>query len=403
MSLNLSDYFSGIGAKRLSMVETSPRNSNQHEFNGINEFKSFFGSERKSFTGTFIYLNDDPDKIISENAKLTWYDARESHPTRTEYRLYYSTNSVINSSNINDLLIIGRTEEKELVVIVAPKGSTSERQMTWLFRLNEVGTRFVFKNYDRDDIVLEYSGRYVLSTLGFETDRSSDSFLNLILEKFGDKFPSTREFSSFARSTLNDVSPIEEPDLTIVKWLEREEVLFKTLEKHIVSKRLSEGFGSNGEDVDAFISYSLSVQNRRKSRAGHSFENHLAEIFSANEIRYSKGMKTERNNKPDFLFPGIDDYRNEYFNSSLLTMLGVKTSAKDRWRQILTEAERVPQKHLATLEPAISENQTLEMQENNLQLVIPSTIIETYSDSQKSQIINFEDFLKFLKANQLKI
>lgn len=36
--------------------------------------------------------------------------------------------------------------------------------------------------------------------------------------------------------------------------------------------RLKAGFGENGEDVDAFISFSLSVQNRRKSRVGHAFE-----------------------------------------------------------------------------------------------------------------------------------
>ena len=36
----------------------------------------------------------------------------------------------------------------------------------------------------------------------------------------------------------------------------------------------------------------------------------------------------------------------------------VKSTCKDRWRQVLSEADRIPNKHLFTLEAAISENQT---------------------------------------------
>ena len=42
-------------------------------------------------------------------------------------------------------------------------------------------------------------------------------------------------------------------------------------------------------------------------------------------------------------------------------MLAAKTSCKDRWRQVLAEADRIRTKHLLTLEPAISKIQTAEM------------------------------------------
>ena len=42
-------------------------------------------------------------------------------------------------------------------------------------------------------------------------------------------------------------------------------------------------------------------------------------------------------------------------------MLAVKSTCKDRWRQILAEADRLPVKHLLTLEPGISVAQTDEM------------------------------------------
>ncbi len=55
-------------------------------------------------------------------------------------------------------------------------------------------------------------------------------------------------------------------------------------------------------------------------------------------------------------------------------MLGVKSTCKDRWRQVLSEAARIPDKCLLTVEPGISENQTNEMQANRLQLVLPGEV-----------------------------
>lgn len=402
MEQSLSIYFSGIGAKRLSRVEINSNVSNQHEFNGINEFRSFLGNEKKSFNGKFIYLTDDSDSILIEEGTLTWYDARENTPNRTEYRLYYSSNSVITSSSVDDLLIIGRTGEDDLVVIVAEEGSTAERQMRWLFGLEEVNLRFVVKNFITQDQVLNFAGKQVIETLGFEIEEDDvPDLLEQIIDEFGGVFPKTAAFSEFARRSLSiEVSPIEEPDETLISWLEQEELLFKTLEKYIVSQKLTEGFGEEGVDVDEFVRYSLSVHNRRKSRAGHSFENHLAAIFDLNEINYSRGKKTERNNKPDFLFPSIEQYKNTEFNANLLTMLGVKTSAKDRWRQVLSEAERIDNKHLITLQPAISLNQTEEMRQQGLQLVIPSPIFNTYTDKQQGHLINLSDFMSLVRKRE---
>ncbi len=396
----LSTYFSGIGAKRLSNVEVNPNVSNQHEFNGINEFRVIFGDDKINFEGKFIYLDDDPDQIITEDSNLTWYDARANHATRTEYRLYYSTNSIISNSSVGDLVVIGRTGENKLAIIVASQGSTAEQQIKWLFGLEEVANKFIIRDIIADDQVLNFAGKYVISILGFEIEDTAPNYLEQLLENFGNTFPTTAIFSEFARSTVEDVSAVEEPDKTLIAWLEREELLFKTLEKHIVSQRLEQGFAG---DVDDFVRYSLSVHNRRKSRAGHSFENHLASIFQENKILFSKGKKTERNNKPDFLFPNIENYKNLNFNTSLLTMLGVKTSAKDRWRQVLSEAERISNKHLITLEPGISSNQTIEMKEQSLQLVIPYPLIETYTTAQQEEIISLSNFIHLVRDKQEKL
>jgi hypothetical protein len=142
MSAQLSKYFSGIGAKKLSQVEIDSAISHQHEFNGIKDFRNIFGDGRINFHGKFIYIADNEDDIREDNGLLTWYDSRENHPTRTEYRLYYSSNEVLSKALAGDFVLIGRTNPDELVIIVTPQGSTSEQQLKWLFGLEEVDTRF---------------------------------------------------------------------------------------------------------------------------------------------------------------------------------------------------------------------------------------------------------------------
>jgi hypothetical protein len=403
MSNSLSKYFSGIGAKRLTYVEVEPDVSNQHEFNGITEFRNILGSEKINFQGHFIYLADDEEKIKEDSGFLTWYDAREYHPIRTEYRLYYTSNAVIEEAVAGDLAIIGRTGENQIAVVIAPQGTTSEQQLLWLFGLEEVGTKFIVRDLTKEDIQLNFAGRYIITSLGLEIPETASDFLDELIKRFGSGFPTTAEFSAYARSTLKDVSPIDEPDKTILAWIEREELLFKTLEKHLVAHKLQQGFGESGKDVDEFISFSLSVQNRRKSRAGYAFENHLVHLLDLHKIMYSKGAKTERNNKPDFLFPGISFYHDPEFSAELLTMLGLKTSAKERWRQVLAEAERINFKHLITLEPSISKSQTDEMIAQSLQLVLPQSLFETYTQEQRKNLINLSDFIGIVREKQKQI
>lgn len=171
-----------------------------------------------------------------------------------------------------------------------------------------------------------------------------------------------------------------------MSWMEKEEALFRILERHLVSERLRQGFG---EDVDAFIHFSLSVHNRRKSRVGHALENHLEQVFREHALTCSRGKMTENRAKPDFVFPAVR-----------LTMLGVKSTCKDRWRQVLSEVRRVEDKHLFTLEPGISENQTTEMAENRLTLVLPGSLHETYKPAQRGCLMNLSDFISITRSRQ---
>lgn len=221
-----------------------------------------------------------------------------------------------------------------------------------------------------------------------------------LVEQFGLAFPSTRVFQISLATALGKLDPRDDPDGVLMVWIEREEQLFRRLERRIVSERLSEGFHADGKvDVDGFLGFSLRVQNRRKSRAGAALENHVEVVFQAFALQVERGARTENNNRPDFLFPGAAAYHDPGVPTERL-MLGSKTTCKDRWRQVLSEAARIEHKHLLTLEPGISKSQTTEMRDKRLQLVLPASIHASYRASQRPDLSSLRDFIDLASERQ---
>lgn len=402
----LKEYFKGIIAKKLSAVEAMPGVSNQHEFNATAKMKEVFGVDDRKFDTDFLYMNDDSDDEHRVTAKgmLTWYDARRNHPTRTEYRLYYRTTAVSDMASAGDSLFICVKNDDTVLCIIAQKDATITSQLYWLFDIeNKVEGRFVQNTeLTTDSGQLEFVARTILQQIGvtYKEDDEED-LLPPLLALCGGQFPKTTIFSEFARSLVVGVDPIADPDNTLTRWYDMEEKLFFLLEQHIVRERLKDGFVVNGDvDVEGFMRFSLSVQNRRKSRAGLSLENHIVALLQANHIQFSHTPVTENKSKPDFLFPGIEQYRRQEFPAQYLTMLGSKSTCKDRWRQVLSEADRIERKHLLTLEAAISVNQTNEMQYNKLQLVVPGSIHGTYTEQQQAWLYTVKDFLGEVREKQ---
>ena len=302
-----------------------------------------------------------------------------------------------------DLMVIGKRPDGALQVIIAMAGSTAENQLKWLFGVPlQIETRFEVRAFENDsDVEVSFAARFILDELGVEVEEADTDRLDSLVERFHGVFPSTAIFSAYARDTLPEVDPREDPDAALLAWMEQEEKLFRRLENQIVSERLKEGFRvEDSADVDGFISYSLSVQNRRKSRAGYALEHHLNEIFMENDVRYTRQAVTENNAKPDFLFPGMAEYRDETFPPARLSMLGVKTTCKDRWRQVLSEAKRIEQKHLFTLEPAISINQTSEMGAHLVRLVLPAGLHNTYTVEQQGRLLDLQNFIEVVRERE---
>lgn len=185
------------------------------------------------------------------------------------------------------------------------------------------------------------------------------------------------------------------PDEKIISWTNMEYTLFRALEYARYGAVITKGFQS----VDEFVRVANVVLNRRKSRAGKSLEHHLSAIFDGNDIEYSAQAVTEGNKKPDFLFPSQEAYHDYSFSTDNIISLAAKTTCKDRWRQVLNEADRLRDKpkYLCTLQQGISGAQMDEMQAENVILVVPKPYIVTYPKDRRDRIWTLARFVKYVK------
>lgn len=214
-------------------------------------------------------------------------------------------------------------------------------------------------------------------------------------------FPSTEAMSSAARNLRirlfgDSILSLKNPDQQLLNWTDEEFKLFRAVENAEYVPLLNRGFTS----VDDFTTLANKILNRRKSRAGKSLEHHLASLFDSNSIEYTPQAKTEGKKTPDFIFPSVLNYHDMNFPADRLISLAAKTTCKDRWRQVITEADRIPVHHLCTLQQGISEAQMDEMQAENVILVVPKPYIIAYPKSKRDRIWTLKKFIDFVKEKE---
>ena len=183
-------------------------------------------------------------------------------------------------------------------------------------------------------------------------------------------------------------------DQRLVDRRKCEEQAFFSIERYHAMPRINSGFTS----VEAFVEFAGSLTNRRKSRSGRSLELHARRIFGEEGVPFAWQARTENKKAPDFIFPSQEAYHDPQFPAGSLRMLAAKTTCKDRWRQILNEADRIPNKHLLTLQEGVSEPQFREMRDAGITLVVPEPVMSSYPDEVRSHLVSLEGFVAELKA-----
>ena len=205
------------------------------------------------------------------------------------------------------------------------------------------------------------------------------------------KFPSGVDIIRKAVELRSDASL--DPDRRLLRRRECEFEIFRSVEQAVELPNITAGFTT----VDGFIARAQTILQRRKARSGRSLELHTREIFLEERLiegtQFAHQPVSEDGKTPDFLFPSIAAYRDPTFPADQLRMLAVKTTCKDRWRQILNEADRIPGKHLLTLQEGVSETQFSEMTNAGVQLVVPAGLTETFPKAVRPHLQSLESFI----------
>ena len=305
--------------------------------------------------------------------------------TRNEYRItrFGRNFPFLQDENVGDLLIIAKFTEEDYAGYVL---SSDE----------DIDEFFAYFNLAPDE---------TNQLIDIDGSVKPDEKIAQLLQSFVaqcNNFPETRQMAQGARDCYNNAYGIAEnalrnkPDEVLLNWVDTEYRLFKCMEEKVYADVISKPFGS----IEAFVQTANEVLNRRKSRAGKSLEHHLADIFTHNELVFEEQAITEDNKKPDFLFPNGECYHNMQFPADDLIVLGAKTTCKDRWRQVLTEADRVDVKYLFTLQQGISKNQLKEMHDSRLTLVVPHKYIASFPQEYQSEISDLKRFISLVRQKQ---
>ncbi|WP_146186941.1 type II restriction endonuclease [Stenotrophomonas sp. HMWF023] len=138
----------------------------------------------------------------------------------------------------------------------------------------------------------------------------------------------------------------------------------------------------------------LSASQQRKSRAGKSFETHLAAMLKEGGVRFeAQAILGQR--RPDFVLPdqatvALDTQR-RYEDAAILS---AKTTLRERWKQITHERFNCAI-FLATVDDRVSKEALADLRKAEITLVVPESLKMKTNESlyyHDTNVISFRDF-----------
>jgi hypothetical protein len=175
--------------------------------------------------------------------------------------------------------------------------------------------------------------------------------------------------------------------------MDREYALFRMVERMLCQDEICRQFRS----VDDFLSTAARIMNRRKSRAGRALENHVGYLFQDANIPFDARPNVD--GQPDVLIPGKAQYEDPRWPEERLYVVGIKTTCKDRWRQVLNEARRVRHKHILTVQKGISTRQLTEMRDSSVSLVVPQKLHSMFPPVDGMEVLSIRQFVDAVRRN----
>jgi type II restriction enzyme len=334
-----------------------------------------FGPEKGRNDEAEVEVHWQENQVIT-NSRVKWY----GKGTRSEYRLtrFGKSFPFLTPESVGNLLVL------------IPQNHQT------------------FKAYvlDSDEDIEDIQAALGLEVTGFWAAYANgkpqvETEIQCIERRFRQFVEKLEEFPSgnvFSQETLEALQECVEQfnslnaDKTLVRCVEAEYKLYRLAERQICQNEIVRVF----KDVDYFLATSSSIMNRRKSRAGRSLENHFDYLLKRSEIPHVI-RPHEVDGKPDIIIPNVEAYKDSHYPTDKLFMVGVKTTCKDRWRQVLNEAKRIKDKHILTIQQGISKKQLNDMKEDGVQLIVPTEFHKQYPPKSDMRLLQVDEFVDLVR------
>jgi hypothetical protein len=369
-----------IAVKRLSAVETDPIRSNQHEFHAT-ILRRELELPAQRVTGKFdvLTVGDIREPPAVDVSSFTLYDAREGHPTRSaEWRLYYATDAIAESAAAGDLLLLYRHEDG-LRAVIARAGTNAEADLLRALELGDDAVRDRFRYLDVP-IPDERESREVVSQLTLAEPSLTPEYTvtdHALFRRASRErnVPPTGEMAAAAAEIVRRRGiDMSDPDAYLAAALDAETELYFAIEDDVQQARY-DALAASAPNLADIMNFAMSVQQSRRARRGQSLQNHLATLLRDRRIPFSAQCQTEPGERPDFLVPGCVEYHDASFPADRLRMVACKSTAKERWRQVLNEAAKIPDKFLLTVDVELTPSVVAAMVAARVQPYLPEAVI----------------------------
>ena len=332
----------------------------------------------------FLFYNADDVQPVIVRERYTLYDARLSHPSRTERRMYYTNLGVTRHAQVDDLMLLFRPDpvSNHLVAVIARRGTAVERSLVRQLASREP-EQLIKDLFVDSTIVDSETRRLLLRVIGRPVPQgdiktypfASHALFQQAVDQ--ERMPTTAAMADAALGVLTDLDVTErEPDDFIYMALEAETALFMAIEEKLGNMRLSRVLMQRGSDFHALMGVAMSFLQSRRSRRGQSLENHFRSLLKRLGIPHGYQCTTEPGKKPDFIFPSCEDYHEPTYPSDSLRMVGCKTRVRERHAQWLDEAARIPLKLALCVDDGLTDA-LVRRYEGKLRFFIPTQLLDS--------------------------
>lgn len=386
-------------AKRLSSVEVNPNSSHQREFHAgvLRKSLGFDGSDDVSGQLQVTLYEVDGRDPLSLSCGYKLYDARRTNVARSaEWRLYPATDLFQRRAHEGDLMVVVRSGmDDDLSVLLAHAGTRAE---DLLARALQVGDGSALRNFtaieprklsegESRQLALELTPHAPTTTISPSTFVSGRQFVADAIAQL--TIPPSADLASQTHEIVRrEYGASLSPDDFLSTSVEVESSLFFEIEEQVGGARISELISRGGGFAEV-MKVTQSMLQSRKSRMGQSLQNHFAAVLRDAQLPFTAQCPSEGKERPDFVIPGKSAYHDSSFPGELLRMVGCKSRVRERWRQYVSEADRIPIKHHVSLDEAMSGDLLQQMHLANLRLHMPERLIAAqYEPQRRAGLVN---------------